>query len=146
MEWGSAVDNERAYFAISDVTTPTPGGLHAVNLTNGERVWFSPPQPPACGSGRGCSAALSAAITVIPGVVFAGGMDGAVRAHSTKDGSIIWQFDTNREFQTVNGVKAAGASISQAGPTVADGMVYVSSGYGALGGRPGNVLLAFGSP
>jgi polyvinyl alcohol dehydrogenase (cytochrome) len=69
-----------------------------------------------------------------------------VRAHSTKDGAIIWQFDTNREFQTVNGVKAAGASISQAGPTVADGMVYVSSGYGALGGRPGNVLLAFGIP
>jgi polyvinyl alcohol dehydrogenase (cytochrome) len=144
MEWGSAVDSERAYFAISDVTTPTPGGLHAVNLLNGERVWFSPPQPPACGSGRGCSAALSAAITVIPGVVFAGGMDGAVRAHSTKDGSIVWQFNTNREFETVNGVKAAGASISQAGPTVADGMVYVSSGYGALGGRPGNVLLAFG--
>jgi hypothetical protein len=24
------------------------------------------------------------------------------------------------------------------------GMVYVNSGYGAFGGRPGNVLLAFG--
>jgi hypothetical protein len=28
-------------------------------------------------------------------------------------------------------------------PTVVDGMVYVSSGYGAFGLRPGNVLLAF---
>ena len=63
---------------------------------------------------------------------------------SATDGSALWEFDTNREFETVNGVKAAGASINQAGPTVADGMVYVSSGYGALGGRPGNVLLAFG--
>jgi len=25
-------------------------------------------------------------------------------------------------------------------------MLYVNSGYGALGGRPGNVLLAFGIP
>jgi hypothetical protein len=29
-------------------------------------------------------------------------------------------------------------------PTVAGGRVYVSSGYGAFGLRPGNVLLAFG--
>ena len=35
IEWGSAVDGERAYFAVSDVTTPQPGGLHAVTLTTG---------------------------------------------------------------------------------------------------------------
>jgi polyvinyl alcohol dehydrogenase (cytochrome) len=143
MEWGSAVDGERAYFAISDTGTPQPGGLHAVKLDTGERVWFAPPTSPKC-AGRGCTAALSAAITVIPGVVFVGGMDGAIRGHSTKDGSVVWEFDTNREFETVNGVKASGASINQAGPTVANGMLYVSSGYGSLGGRPGNVLLAFG--
>ena len=39
---------------------------------------------------------------------------------------------------------AKGASISGPGPTVAGGMVFINSGYGALGGRPGNVLLAFG--
>jgi polyvinyl alcohol dehydrogenase (cytochrome) len=145
MEWGSAVDSENAYFAIADGGAPT-GGLYAVSLANGERVWFAPPPAsPACGArGRGCTTALSAAITVIPGVVFAGSMDGAIRAYSAKDGSIMWEFDTNREFQTVNGVKASGASINQAGPTVAGGMVFVSSGYGSLGGRPGNVLLAFG--
>jgi hypothetical protein len=27
---------------------------------------------------------------------------------------------------------------------IAGGMLYINSGYGALGGRPGNVLLAFG--
>ena len=144
MEWGSAVDNERAYFAIADNGAPQTAGLHAVRLDNGERLWYTPPVAPKCGSGRGCTGAVSAAITVIPGVVFAGSMDGGIRAHSAKDGVMLWEFDTNREFETVNGVKAAGASINQAGPTVADGMVYVSSGYGALGGRPGNVLLAFG--
>jgi mono/diheme cytochrome c family protein len=52
--------------------------------------------------------------------------------------------DTKRDFDTVNGVPPKGASISGPGPVVAGGMVYVSSGCGALGGRPGNVLLAFG--
>ena len=69
-----------------------------------------------------------------------------MRAFSAKDGAIVWEFDTNREFETVNGVKAKGASIGgNAGPVVVDGMVYVSSGYDGPGGRPGNVLLAFGA-
>jgi len=115
-----------------------------VNLMTGERVWFTPPPPPKCAAGRGCNAAQSAAITVIPGVVFSGSNDGGLRAYSTKDGTIIWEFDTNREFTTVNGVAAKGASMQGPGPTVAGGMLYVNSGYGAFGGRPGNVLLAFG--
>ena len=48
------------------------------------------------------------------------------------------------EFPTVNGVKAKGGSLNATGPTVAGGMLFVNSGYGALGGMPGNVLLAFG--
>jgi polyvinyl alcohol dehydrogenase (cytochrome) len=39
MEWGGAVDDGRAYFAVSDILTPKPGGLHAVSLATGERVW-----------------------------------------------------------------------------------------------------------
>jgi len=145
MEWGSAVDSENAYFAVADGGAPQTAGLHAVKLNTGERVWYAPPPAtPACGTGRGCNAALSAAITVVPGVIFVGGMDGGMRAHSTKDGSLLWEFNTNREFQTVNGVKASGASINQSGPTVVGGMVFVNSGFGSLGGRPGNVLLAFG--
>ena len=73
-------------------------------------------------------------------------MDGGLRAYSTKDGSILWSFDTNKAFDTVNGVKANGGSMDSAGPVVVDGMLYVSSGSGGLTGRPGNVLLAFGLP
>ena len=144
IEWGSAADGEQAYFPVSDITRPKPGGLHAVKVGTGEPVWVTPPPPPKCGSGRGCNAAQSAAITIIPGIVFSGSVDGALRAYSTKDGSIVWEFDTNREFQTINGVPAKGASMLGPGPAIAGGMLYVNSGYGAFGGRAGNVLLAFG--
>lgn len=146
IEWGSAVDAERAYFAVSDILLPQPGGLHAVTLTTGQRAWFAPPRPPLCGTGRGCNAAQSAAVTVIPGAVFSGSNDGALRVYSTADGAILWEFDSNREFTTVNGVPGRGASMIGPGPVVAGGMVFVSSGYGAFGGRPGNVLLAFAPP
>jgi polyvinyl alcohol dehydrogenase (cytochrome) len=70
-------------------------------------------------------------------------MDGHLRAYNTSDGAVIWDFDTLRDFPTVNGVKAHGGSLSASGPVVTGGMLYVQSGYGALGGMPGNVLLAF---
>jgi polyvinyl alcohol dehydrogenase (cytochrome) len=144
LEWGAAVDGENAYFAVSDILQPKPGGVHAVRLSTGQRVWFTPPPAPVCGTGRGCNAAQSAAVTVIPGVVFSGSNDGALRAYSTATGVVVWEFDTNKDFTTVNGVPAKGASLIGPGPVVAGGMVYVNSGYGAFGGRPGNVLLAFG--
>ena len=109
-------------------------------------MWFAPPPPPACGTpGRGCKGAQSAAITTIAGVIFSPSNDGAIRAFAAKDGAIVWQFDTNREFQTLNGVKARGGSMNGPAPVVAGGMVYVNSGYGAFGSRTGNVLLAFGA-
>jgi polyvinyl alcohol dehydrogenase (cytochrome) len=144
IEWGGAVDDTRAYFAVSDILTPKPGGLHAVSLATGERVWYTPPPAAACGTERGCNVAQSAALTLIPGVIFSGSSDGALRAYATADGSVLWQFDSNREFETINGVPAKGASMIGPGPVVANGMVFVNSGYGGFGGRPGNVLLAFG--
>jgi polyvinyl alcohol dehydrogenase (cytochrome) len=143
IEWGSAVDAEHAYFAVSDILSPTPGGLHAVSLQSGERVWSAPPQPPQCTPGPRCNAAQAAAISVIPGVIFSGSNDGTLRAYSTLNGAILWQVDTNREFETVNGVAAKGASMLGPGPVIVNGMLFVSSGYGAFGGRAGNVLLAY---
>jgi hypothetical protein len=47
----------------------------------------------------------------------------------------------------VNGLTASGGSIGSAGPTVAGGMLMVTSGYtGFQQGQPGNLLLAFGPP
>jgi polyvinyl alcohol dehydrogenase (cytochrome) len=144
-QWGAATDGQNAYFGVADFLTQNPGGMHAVNLETGKRVWYTPPQPKLCdAAARACNAAQGAAVTVIPGAVLATSHDGGLRAYSTKDGSIVWQFDTNREFLTVNGVSAKGGSMDGPGPIVVGGMVYVNSGYGGLVGRPGNVLLAFG--
>ena len=141
IEWGFAVDGEKAYFANSDYLTPEPGGLAAVRLRTGELVWYAEPHAPVC---DGCSPAQLAAVTAIPGVVFSGAYDGSFRAYSTEDGSLLWEQDTNGNYYTVNGVPGRGGSLNGPGPVVVDGMVYVNSGYAAFGGRPGNVLLAFG--
>jgi polyvinyl alcohol dehydrogenase (cytochrome) len=142
--WGAAVDGTQAYFAVADQLTPAPGGLHAVNLATGQRAWYTPPPPPVCAAGPGCSAAQSAALTSIPGVVFSGSADGAVRAYASADGRVLWSFDTNRDFATVNAVKADGGSIDGPGPVVAGGILYVTAGNAGFVGTPGNVLLAFG--
>ena len=142
IEWGIAADANHAYFPVADNNAPQPGGLHAVDKSTGQRVWFAAPLPPICGRGRGCTAAQSAAITVLPGAVLSGAYDGGLRAYSTKDGSVLWTFDTNREFLTVNRVRAKGASLNGPAPVVVGGMIFISSGdYRA---RTGNVLIALG--
>ena len=112
-----------------------------MDLATGVEKWFRPlknPEPMATHRG------VVAAVSVIPGVFFAGGMDGILRAVSPVDGSPIWEFDTAQEFKTVNGVAAKGGSIGAGGPTIANGMVFVGSGYvGFQNGVPGNVMLAF---
>ena len=145
IQWGIAADASQVYMPIADIYSDPPGGLHAVALATGKPAWVTPAPPPVCGRpNRGCNAAQFSAITVIPGVVFSPSNDGAIRAYDAKTGAIVWTFDTNHEFQTLNGVKARGGSMNGPAPVVAGGMLYVSSGYGTFGLRPGNVLLAFG--
>jgi polyvinyl alcohol dehydrogenase (cytochrome) len=143
IEWGSAADERVMYVPVSDVTRAEAGGLHAIGVGSGERIWHTPAPALTCKGGLGCTGAQSAAISVIPGVVFSGSVDGHIRAYDTGDGRIIWDFDTVRDFDTVNGVRASGGSIDGPGPTIAGGMLYTGSGYGRWLGRPGNVLLAF---
>jgi polyvinyl alcohol dehydrogenase (cytochrome) len=144
IEWGGAADGRRVFLAVSDVNWPDPGGLHAVDLHSGLRRWFVPPPPAKCETiSRSCNGGQPGAVTAIPGAIFSGALDGMMRAYSTEDGKLLWEFDTNRPFKTLNDTAANGGSINGPGPTVAGRMVYVSSGYG-LNGKPGNVLLAFG--
>ena len=143
-QWGGAVDGKLAYFGVNGTLSQTPGGMRAVKIDTGEEVWSKAPEAKLCGTQRGCSSAQGAALTAVPGIVFSGSGDGGLRAYASDDGTLVWSFDTNREFQTVNGVKANGAAIDGPGAAVSDGMLYLNSGYGGLVGRPGNVLLAFG--
>jgi polyvinyl alcohol dehydrogenase (cytochrome) len=149
IEWGSATDGRLVYFANADASwgPEQAGGLTAVMIQNGERVWSTRPPAIPCKGDRDpdCIQAQSAAITVIPGVVFSASSNGIMRAYASGDGKIIWEYNAAHEYSTVNGVVAKGGGISGPGPAVADGMLFMTSGYTALGGgSPGNVLLAFG--
>jgi polyvinyl alcohol dehydrogenase (cytochrome) len=116
-----------------------------VNLATGAIVWSAPPpQPRLCEGTPRCNASQGGATTLIPGAVLAVSIDGGLRAYSTADGTILWQFDTNGQFDTVNGGKGTGASIDGSPLIVGGGMIFVNSGYGGIAARPGNVLLAFG--
>ena len=133
--WGGAVDNQNVYYGVG------AAGLGALNPATGQSVWVFVPSPSA--GGRGVS--LGAAPTAIPGVVFAGATNGMLYAVSAANGKQLWEFNTAREFETVNKVAAHGGSIASTGAVVAGGMVFVGSGYAiSVGALGGNVLLAFG--
>jgi len=164
VQWGPAADGRTVYVALSDaqlgVAPPgTPGaqaalganfifdpkvggGLFALDAATGETLWYTP-HPGCTGDRPGCSPGQSAAVTVIPGVVFSGDIGGILRAYNAKTGRIIWDTDTKREFKTVNGVAAHGGSLNGPGPVIVSGMLYVNSGYVHIGTAPGNVLLAY---
>ena len=148
IEWGFAADKDAVYVGVSDIIVKgadNPGAVAALKLATGEKIWMVTPEKPVCTfQAIKCTSAQSAAISVIPGVVFGGALDGHMRGYSTKDGSVVWDFDTGKPWETVNGVKARGGSIDGAGPTIASGMLFTNSGYGRFTGVWGNVLLAFG--
>jgi len=160
VQWGMASDDRHVYAAVSDVVripttngdpnnparftlNPTEGGgLTALDLKDGRKAWYA--VPPPCSATPACSPAQSAALTAIPGAVLSGSLDGHLRAYAADDGRILWDVNTAREYNAVNGVTGRGGSLDGPGPVVVGGMVLVNSGYSRFGGMPGNVLLAFG--
>ncbi|HXX20197.1 MAG TPA: PQQ-binding-like beta-propeller repeat protein [Candidatus Acidoferrum sp.] len=138
--WGGAADAEIVYYDTR------AGSVAAIRLADGKIVWNRTiePSPAHPGAGGRPRKGVEAALTLIPGVLFAGGWDGVLHALSTDDGHELWQFDTAREFTAANGVPAHGGSLGAPGPVIAGGMLFVGSGYVGTGnGMPGNVLLAF---
>jgi polyvinyl alcohol dehydrogenase (cytochrome) len=111
-----------------------------LDLFSGKIIWNTP--APACDKPN-CLPFNSAAPAVIPGIVFAGSLDGHIRAYSTKDGEILWDVNTAKDYGMVNGIPAKGGSLDGPAPVFADGMIYVNSGYNMFGEMPGNVILAF---
>ncbi|GAB3919283.1 outer membrane protein assembly factor BamB family protein [Larkinella terrae] len=150
IHWGMATDGHFVYAANADniwaidprdSTRKATPGLYALQLSAGKVAWHTP--TPSCGENKNCVAANSAAPTVIPGLVFGGTLDGHIRAYDAAIGKIVWDFNTVRDYQTVNEVPGKGGSIDGPSPVVSDGMLFVNSGYGQFGELPGNVLLAF---
>jgi polyvinyl alcohol dehydrogenase (cytochrome) len=159
VQWGMATDGQRVFASVSDLKRlpqrsqtdgrrslgdpSSGGGLSALRVADGKQEWRVDAGPCDKDAPLGCSPSQPGAVTEIPGVVFATSTDGHIRAHSAESGKVLWEFNTMRDFETVNGVKAHGGSIDGPGPVVVNGMVFVNSGYPRNGGVPGNVLLAF---
>jgi polyvinyl alcohol dehydrogenase (cytochrome) len=160
VQWGMATDGQRVFATVSDLkrlrqTNPadprrslgdptTGGGLTALRVADGKQEWHVDAAPCPEGAPLGCSPSQPGAVTEIPGVVFSTSTDGHIRAHTAEGGKLLWDFNTMRDFDTVNKVKGRGGSIDGPGAVVVDGMVFITSGYPRNGGVPGNVLLAFG--
>jgi polyvinyl alcohol dehydrogenase (cytochrome) len=135
--WGGSADHRNFYVALSGLAAQPAnagGSLTALDMKTGVVRWTTPAPQPACAWTGDCSHAQAQAVTVMPGVAFSGSMDGHLRAYSTIDGKILWDFDTAKAFQTQNGVRASGGPLDHGGATVVNGSVYINSG---------NALLAF---
>ena len=136
--WASTAAHRSLFVALSGLLAQpsnATGSLWALDPKTGIARWHtSAPTPPCSWSEGSCSHAQSQAVTVMPGGVFSGSMDGHLRAYSTIDGKILWDFDTAKSFQTQNGIHASGGPLDCGGPTIVNGSVYINSG---------NTLLAF---
>ncbi|WP_420464085.1 PQQ-binding-like beta-propeller repeat protein [Candidatus Palauibacter sp.] len=161
IHWGLVSDGRRAYvpnvdhaFAVmvdprtgvltqANSEDPPAPGVYALELAAGEVLWRAEPDLTVCQGRPGCMPYFSAAPTAIEGAVLAGSLDGHLRAYSTEDGSVLWDVDTAREFETVNGVPGRGGALDGPGPVVARGYILVNSGYDLFSQMPGNLLLAY---
>ena len=134
--WGSAADHRNLYVALSGLLAQpvnASGSMTALDMTTGAARWHAAsPEPPCSSAERLCSHAEAQAVTVMPGGAFSGSMDGHLRAYSTIDGKILWDFDTAKDFQTRNGIKASGGPLDRGGATIVNGTVYVNSGSALL--------------
>jgi polyvinyl alcohol dehydrogenase (cytochrome) len=151
VQFGMAHDQHNVYVPISDMaktfdrsvpTEPPHPGLYAVDTRTGKLRW-SVPADDRCAGRADCDPGILASISVIPGAVFAGHMDGRIRAYDSATGRVLWEYDSTGAVKTVSGEVAHGGSVGGGGPVVAGGVVYVNSGYSLYWHMPGNVLLAF---
>lgn len=152
VHFGGAAEGSRAYIPINDMADTKDGrtydalqrgaGIHAVDSASGKVLWSAIAED-KCGTLSNCDPGISSAATAMPGVVFAGHLDGMLRAYDGKTGKIIWQYDSKQEVATVSGATGKGGGMSGPGPAIANGHLVVNSGYGLYYHMPGNVLLVF---
>lgn len=156
IHWGIAIDGERVFAPISDPQfdsadtsfVPEPG-MNAVDIDSGKVLWRKAVTAD-CANGRDkryalCATryGLSAAPLVVDQSVIAGSIDGRIYIYDAKTGDVVWQYDTLRDFETLNGIAAKGGAIDSHSIFAGDGMIFIGSGYGGFSQPPGNVLLAF---
>lgn len=151
VHWGMSTDNQKVYVGVSDLPTNNPykvgpphPGLHGLDLQTGEFIWRTK-LPNVCPKGGKylCFPGISAAVSSSANLVYAGSLDGMFRIFSSSKGEILWEYDTKQAVTSINGVKGFGGSIESDGPVIANGNIYLTSGYDKWGEIPGNLLMVF---
>ncbi len=150
IHYGMSSNGHSLFVGVSDLPTNNPynlgpahPGLHALDLASGDILWRKD-LPNRCEEGPFlCWPGISAAVSSSLDLVFAGGLDGLLRAFDADTGAILWETNTRQGFGTRNGIEARGGSIEADGPVVVDGRVYITSGYEKWNEAPGNVLLVY---
>ncbi|MEM7016618.1 MAG: PQQ-binding-like beta-propeller repeat protein [Pseudomonadota bacterium] len=153
VHFGMAVDGTRIYAPINDMIDTGGGqaidpakaqpGVHAIDAETGKVLW-SHIQENVCNKDwEFCDPGVSAPVAAIPGAVFAGHLDGYLRAYDGETGKVIWEFNTAKPVKTVSGAESSGGGMSGSGPVVIDGHMITNSGYGIYNHHPGNLLMVF---
>ncbi len=155
IHWGTATDGTRVFTPMNDPRGPSPeyplggAGIHALDLATGEILWTRKAVGDCSGDRKtrypNCETRLgySPAPLVVDGAVVQGSIDGILRVFDAATGTTLWQYDTVRKFDTVNGIAGQGGSLDSSPYVAANGTLFVVSGYSRFGESPGNVLLAF---
>lgn len=149
IHFGIAASGDTVFAPVSDVPdgrqkeADARPGLYGIDVKTGDYVWQAP-SANVCGDKKFCHPGYSGAITATDDLVVAGANDGFLRIYDAKSGKVLWEHDTVKDFQTVNGTTARGGSMGGgAAPLLQDGLLVMNSGYGFAGKMPGNVLLVF---
>jgi len=150
IHYGMSTNGEKLFVGISDLPTNNPynvgaahPGVHALDVSTGEILWRND-LPNKCEEGPFlCWPGISAAVSSTSDLVFAGGLDGILRALDTDNGDILWETNTRQSFGLRNGIEAKGGSIESDGPVIVNGQVFITSGYEKWAESPGNVLLVY---
>ena len=145
VHWGMTWLGDTVFAPVSDripggADEPRPG-LHAIDMRDGTVQWYAPAADRCGDAPAECINAYSAAPTAIDGVVLAGSLNGVLFAHDAASGEVIWEFDTRREYETVNQVPAAGGALDATGPVISGNYMIISSGYASFGQLAGNALV-----
>jgi polyvinyl alcohol dehydrogenase (cytochrome) len=154
VHFGMATDSDQLYVPINDMNNTRNGdlldpekarpGMHSLDIATGRLLWSHVQSNVCAQEDEFCDPGISSPVTAIPGAVFAGHLDGFVRAYAKDSGELLWEYDTRPEITGVNGVKGSGGSMSGAGPAIVAGHVVINSGYGLYNHEGGNLLMVFG--
>jgi polyvinyl alcohol dehydrogenase (cytochrome) len=157
VHFGLAADEARGalYVPISDRDVAVLGSSHsgkpkpslqALDIVTGKPRWVTPAPGDCMEEGKpvkNCHVGFSAAITATSDLVFAPTLDGYLRAFSAETGREVWQYNSVRDYESVNETDARGGAIDMGGLFLDGRQLFVSSGYGQVSQIAGNAFMVF---